>query len=500
MVKRLLFGMSVVALACTSSPKSTDGTTSASVLERNNHPSRDGAFVQPALTHAAAAAMAPDTAFQATFTGSMWASPLFFDNGPGGKGIFIAVTTGNDVIALDETTGATVWTRNIGTPAAGSGAGCGNINPLGILSTPVIDPATRTIYVAGAIGGSAGITSHVAVALSIDDGTIKAGWPVDISTKLGFDPKPHNQRSALSLVKGILYVPYGGHIGDCGAYHGRVVAINTADPTMVTGWATGGQGEAIWAAGGLASDGTSVFAITGNRTSGSGAHADSEEVVRLSGMATLDKSTPKNFFFPTTWQTMDGTDADFGANSPVYIKVPGAMPSALLMALAKDGHFYLLDPTNLGGADGSTPLANLMVSNGAMSIHTTPAAYTSTQGVHVIFSTDTGAQCPGGGGGEVVMSVSVPAGAPPVPQAAWCQPITGGPAAPIATTTDGTSNPVVWVMSGSTLMGFDGDTGAVIFAGGSGTCSGIRKWTSPIAVKGRTVVGGDGHLCSWSPH
>src|SRR5262249_10543546 len=152
-----------------------------------------------------------------------------------------------------------------------------------ILSTPVIDGAARTVYVAGAIGGSAGITSHVATAISIADGTVRAGWPVDISGKLGFDPKPHNQRSALSVLKGILYVAYGGNIGDCGAYHGGVVAIDTADPTQVSGWATAGaQGEAIWAAGGMASDGNSIFAITGNRTSDrTGPHADSEEVVRI---------------------------------------------------------------------------------------------------------------------------------------------------------------------------------------------------------------------------
>ena len=59
---------------------------------------------------------------------------------------------------------------------------------------------------------------------------------------------------------------YGGHVGDCGDYHGRVVAIDAKDPTKVAGWATGGRGEAIWAAGGMASDGDGVIATTGNRT------------------------------------------------------------------------------------------------------------------------------------------------------------------------------------------------------------------------------------------
>ena len=86
---------------------------------------------------------------------------------------------------------------------------------------------------------------------------------------------------------GILYVAYGGHVGDCSNYHGWVVAINRSSP-LAAGWATAGVGEAIWAGGGMASDGTGVFAVTGNRTMGdSSTHADSEEIVRVTGMATV---------------------------------------------------------------------------------------------------------------------------------------------------------------------------------------------------------------------
>ena len=56
-----------------------------------------------------------------------------------------------------------------------------------------------------------------------------------------------NQRSALSLVGGTLYVAYGGHIGDCGNYHGWVMGIDTGIRPMRGGWATAGQGEGIWA-------------------------------------------------------------------------------------------------------------------------------------------------------------------------------------------------------------------------------------------------------------
>jgi hypothetical protein len=131
-----------------------------------------------------------------------------------------------------------------------------------------------------------------------------------------------------------------------------------------------------------------------------------------------------------------------------------------------------------------------------------PASYRSAKGVHVALSIDASSVCPTGGGGRVVMSILVPPGAPIKPQPVWCVP-QGGPtadrsASPIATTTDGAAEPIVWFMNGANLNAVDGDTGAPVFTS-TETCTGIRQWTSPIAVKGRIVVGGDGHLCSWSP-
>jgi len=482
----------------------TTGTvdTDASVLERNKHPNRDGAFVQPTLTAAQAAKMAKDAGFAATFAGNVWASPLYLEKGPGGKGVFIAVTTGNDVFALDETTGSTVWKKNIGSSPTANGVSCGSIHPLGIVSTPVIDAAAGTLYVAGAVGTTS-IASHQVHALSVMDGTERSGFPVTVTGKSGsttFTPPPENQRSALSLVNGTLYVAYGGHVGDCGPYHGWVFGLDTKDPTKLGGWATLGQGEGIWAAGGMASDGNGVFAVTGNSTVGVSDHmaSDSEEVVRITGLGVLDRSS-KNLYFPSSWHDMDSKDADFGASNPLYVSVPGSTPAHVVAAISKDGHLYLLDPANLGGMAGH--LVDFSVASGSMSIHTVPAAYTTSKGVHIALSTDGGGACPSGGPtGHVVMSVLLSPGSPPKPQVEWCATLAGPVTAPITTTTDGTSDTVVWYMSNGKLTGVDGDTGKVIFAGGSDSCSGVREWTSPIAVKGRIVVGGDTHFCSWSPH
>jgi hypothetical protein len=54
-------------------------------------------------------------------------------------------------------------------------------------------------------------------------------------------------------------------------------------------------------------------------------------------------------------------------------------------------------------------------------------------------------------------------------------------------------------MNNGKLTGVDGNSGTVIFNGGSGSCSGVQQWTSPIAANNRIIVGGNGHLCSWSP-
>jgi hypothetical protein len=481
---------------------------SDSVLQRNNNASRDGLFIQPKLTKAAIGALAADSAFNtaATFTGNMWASPLYLaPAAAGGKGLFFAVTTSNDVIAIDETTGTTAWTKNIGTPAQANGVSCGNIHPLGILSTPVIDAATRTIYVAGAVGSASTIEKHIITAYNADDGTPKAGWPVDTtgltSGSVTFTAPPQNQRSALALVGGTLYVGYGGHIGDCGPYHGWIVAVDTADPTKKAGWATLGQGEAIWAAGGFASDGTSIFPVTGNHTGSSGGDSrstsDSEAVVRLTGLATLMRND-QNLYFPSTWKTMDSTDADLGGSNSVLLSVEGATPSNYVAAVAKDGNMYLLNPTNLGGMAGHV-LTFKVSTGGAMAVKTSPTAYKTAKGTHYVFSTDTGAVCPGGAGGKSIVSVLLKAGADGKITASseWCSPLTGAVTAPISTTTDGTADAAVWYVDSGKLTAVDGDDGTKLFTS-TDSCSGVRQWTSPIATKGRVVVGGDKHLCSWS--
>jgi hypothetical protein len=519
MDNRTLIAALLLCLTCSSSsPSSTSKKQGATdVLQRSLNPTRDGHFVQPALTRANAAKLALEPSFAPTFNGDMWASPLFMQNGPAGKGAFFVVTTTNDVYAFDEITGATLWTRNIGSPAMlnGPNAPCGSIHPLGIIATPVIDAGARTLFLSAAVGSATAIERQEVHALDVDDGQERPGWPIDVAAKFMFDPQSANPRSALSLVNGIIYVAYGGHVGDCGPYQGRVIAIDSQDPTNAAMFVTGGLGEAIWAPGGMPSDGNGVIAVTGNRHMESGPHQDSEQVTRVTGMAVVDR-TSDNIFYPANWQMMDDMDLDLGCNNAVLIDVPGATPSGMVVTISKDGHFYLLDRAHFGGMAGQ--LVDFMVAAPVMSIRTAPTAYTTSMGVHVAFNViGMSVGCPSAANagadasaasGPMMLSVLVGPGAPATATLAWCAPVAGN-GAPITTTTDGTNESIVWYMNGdgqdmgqsgaqqSTLVGVDGDTGQPVYTGMQ-ACGLIQKWASPIAARGRIIVGATGRLCAYS--
>jgi hypothetical protein len=458
--------------------------------------------------------MAPDTTFNtgAQFNGGVQASVLYIEQGPvgagcpatatgckattrpAGNGLFFA-SASSDVYAIDETSGLTVWH----TALAGAGDG--------IRGTPVIDPASRTMYVAFGAGGH-----HEIHALSVDDGSERTGWPVILSTAtltmngIGFNSGAQNEHGALLFNNntGILYVPFGGEYGDGGNYRGWVVAIDTSDSAKFAGWVTADQQSGIWGHGGLASDGTSIFAETGNghRAALNDGNSDSEEVVRLTGMAAVTKSAA-NIFVSPNWQYMDGTDKDFGASTPAYVALPpGSTPASVLVAPAKPGHLYVLDGTNL-----STSLADLVVSNtNAESIYTSPTIYTSASGLHATINVGQGTQnCPGTNyGGEALVSTLIQPWQTPIAQVAWCTGLANGGGhmnyPPISTTTDGVSaNALVWFMDGSQLRAIDADTGQAVVTTTGAACGGIPNMSFPIAVKGRIVVAAGGHLCSWSP-
>ena len=99
------------------------------VTEHHNHDSRDGLYIDPAFTPAAAANLKRDTNFNGTISGNVYAQPLYIEGGPGGKAMIIAVTESNNVYALDAANGSVIWQRNVGAPVPLSSLPCGDIDP-----------------------------------------------------------------------------------------------------------------------------------------------------------------------------------------------------------------------------------------------------------------------------------------------------------------------------------------------------------------------------------
>lgn len=470
--------------------------TTASVPERNNHPNRDGVFVQPTLTRARAQTMVRDLTFDGTISGNVFASPLFVDGNPG---VFVIATENNQVSVLSETTGKPVWQRSYGQPAGATGAGCGNITPLGITGTPTIDLAKRTIYFDAAIGTSTTITDHLIHAVSLDDGSERAGWPVSTKTVVDggerFNPVLHNQRSSLLLVNGILYVAYSGHLGDCGNYRGWVIGVDTGAPTNIKTFKTGAtRGGGIWGTGGPSTDGSNVFVTTGN-TFGATTWARGEAVIRLQAGPAFS-GQPRDFFAPTNWPQLDAADLDLGGSGSLVVDAPAFSPPQLVLAFGKDGNLFALDRNNLGGIGAQKTVLRVM--NGQ--IVNASAAVTTPAGTFVTLHGARGATalgCPTGSGDLATVKLTGTTIA-----MAWCA-NNGGQGSPIITTTDTAgSEALVWTAGATStnkLHAWDAVTGAVVFGGGSDAFAAVRALTSPIAVKGRIVVAGDNKVYAFKP-
>src|SRR5574337_2115526 len=291
-MRRTLIAAAALLATCSAShgagtlARALPGPAGPDVLQHHHGAARDGLYVVPTLTRAAAAGVRPD--FTASLPSStFYAQPLLVTSVGAGPDLLVVASEQDVVSALDASTGKVVWQRKLGAPVPLAQLPCGNIDPLGVTGTPVADPAARTLYVAAMTTPDSGATKrHQVFALSLDDGSVRAGWPVDIGATaragaISFDAAVQNQRGALALVDGVLYVPYGGHFGDCGQYHGWLVGIPVSAPGRPTAWATPAAGGGAWAPSGVSSDGASLFIATGN-TFGAATWSGGEAVVRFS--------------------------------------------------------------------------------------------------------------------------------------------------------------------------------------------------------------------------
>ena len=378
---------------------------------------------------------------------------------------------------------------------------CGNIDPLGITGTPVIDQASQAVYLDAMVAEASG-PRHLIFALSLKTGATLPGWPVDVAAALAarggrFNAPDQNQRGALAILDGRVYVPYGGHFGDCGDYHGWVVGVALNDPGDVVSWSTRARGGGIWAPGGIASDGRSLFVATGN-TFGARQWSDGEAVFRLApDLAHSDR--PQDYFAPSDWRSARRRDADLGGTNPLLLDVPtgtgGARP--LVLALGKDARAYLLDRNDLGGIGGSLVAATVStepIRTAAPPIRPPTGSLSRSRGPARIARHPDAA--------TVLTVLKIRGGSPPALATAWCGALNGR-GSPIVTTTNGRANPIVWMLGAEgddRLHGYRGDTGEPLFDGGGpgDAMTGLHHFQDLLPAGGRLYVGADDRLYAFS--
>ena len=467
------------------------------VTQFHNHDSRDGLYVDSAFTQSAAANLTRDLNFDGTIEGVVYAQPLYIENGPGGKAMIIAVTEMNNVYALDALDGGVIWERNVGPPVSAGDLCNPKFDPVGITGTPVVDLSSRALFLNAVTTPDGGQTvKHLILSLNVDTGDINPGWPVDVEATasyngVNFTADIQQQRPALGIVGGILYVGYGSMRDQC-EYHGWLVGVPIDNPASVTAWAAatnpGPHGGAIWGVGGVASDGKNPFVTTGNTFSTGGTWSGGEAVIRFQP-GPIFSGDPSDYWVPTNWLSLDNADADLGGSGALLVDVPDATPSHLVVALGKDQKAYLLNRDNLGGI--STPIGSSTVGNS--SIIQAAATYRTNQSTYVAFRSDR----------STLEAFRITATSPPTIGTGWSATRSnGGCGSPFATSTDGTANMIVWVVGTEDhgnpgdqhLHGYDGDTGAVVYDGGGPNelMAGTHFYsTTGIAARGRIYVAGD---------
>ena len=340
------------------------------VTQYHNHSSRDGLYIDSAFTQSAAVNLTRELNFDGTIVGNVYAQPLYIEGGPNNRAMIITVTESNNVYALDAVNGTIIWQRNVGAPVPANNLNCTNVGSMGIIGTPVVDLASRALFLNAMVTPDGGATiKHYIISLNVDTGAVNSGWPVDVELMAQyngttFTPTTQQQRPALGIVGNILYVGYGS-MGDCPFFHGWLVGVPINNPAIVTSWAAatiggGISGGSIWGVGGVASDGNNPFVTTGNTQFTGGTWCGGEAVIRFQPGPIFSGST-SDYWVPTNWLQLDNDDLDLGGSGPLLVDVPGATPSQLVVALGKDGNVYVLNRSNLGGI--SAPIASFHVAD-----------------------------------------------------------------------------------------------------------------------------------------
>jgi hypothetical protein len=263
--------------------------------------------------------------------------------------------------------------------------GLGHVPPkcglsYGIWSTPVVDVTTNTMYVVASVDNGTEIFYRLH---AIDIGTGEDRAKVEIHKndaqfthggKTAYlDPSVQQNRPALLLDRGVVYLAFGS-CGDVGSpYHGWVLAYDADLPGSATFLKqlgvfntspemTGGCNTitsmppcmaGVWQSGlGLAADGDgTVFLSTGNGDfdPGTGSYGNTVLRLRLPASSAGNQIQVVSFFTPYDWHDdYNKGDQDLGSGGPVLL-TEGSRHFILAGGKPKKGYLIDRDCTHCSG-------------------------------------------------------------------------------------------------------------------------------------------------------
>lgn len=394
------------------SPTLDSGASIPSILTQHNDNSRTGANLQEVKLNVS---NVNQTTFGKLFTrqvdGGIYAQPLYIPNftiGGRKRNVVFIATQNNSVYAFDADDPAAsspLWQINLGNPPPKDdfGQSCGTYNDMagnvGIISTPVIDPATNTMYVVNLVKNGS-VYSHQIHKLDITTGTEKSGSPVTISAtvpgsssdsvggNLTFNSAKQLQRTGLLLANGKIYFGFAGYC-DTGPYHGWVLAYDasTLARTAVFNSSPNGEAGGVWqAGGGLTTDAAgNVYLMSGNGTfdaNNGGPDYGSSFIKFDQNLTVLDSFTPYNV------SSLNDQDLDLGSSGIALI--PG---TTLMVGGGKEGKLFLVDSTNMGGftpngPDKARQSFQILGSVQHNNLHGTPVYWNSSAGQRIFLWTE----------------------------------------------------------------------------------------------------------------
>ncbi|MFZ2045779.1 MAG: PQQ-binding-like beta-propeller repeat protein, partial [Trebonia sp.] len=295
--------------------------------------------------------------------GAVYASPIAVD------GVMVVATENDSVYGFDAR-GNQLWHVSVSTPSPAYERPCGNIDPLGITGTPVYSAQTGEVYLAAEHGRTVG---HDLIALDLHTGKVR--WRKDIDLP-GPTPAAMQQRGALAISGGRVWVSFGAEFGDCSNYKGRVVGVRldgTGDPVMFDP-STRRQGG-IWNPAGPTVDAAGhLYVVSANGSSFPGAAYDhTNSVLELSSSGKLLDS-----FAPTDWAQNNEGDVGLGSQGVALVGTKWALLGG------KSGPVYVLRQGHLGGIGGQVSATDVCLPYGGAAVDGSVVYLPCTDGLRAV--------------------------------------------------------------------------------------------------------------------